>query len=155
MKQSIIWVTFFVLFSSCTDKYAPLDRLSWISGKWRTDVKGNELTENWSRTNDSTWMGQSAFMENGKIRYTETMSIRLRENKLQFITAVSNQNDGKEVAFNLISQSESQFVFENPTHDFPQRITYVYKGENKLYAYISSDINGKEKRVEFHFQRVP
>jgi hypothetical protein len=45
-------------------------------------------------------------------------------------------------------------VFENPQHDFPQRISYTLKGDGKLTAAIAGSKNGKTRRVEFNYQRV-
>ena len=49
--------------------------------------------------------------------------------------------------------SEVILVFENPKHDFPQRIGYQRKG-NALLAWIEGTQNGKVRRVEFPYLRT-
>ena len=44
-------------------------------------------------------------------------------------------------------------AFENPTHDFPQRIIYFKKGD-KLCARIEGKMQGKEAAEEWCWSRV-
>ena len=50
--------------------------------------------------------------------------------------------------------SEREAVFENPQHDFPQRISYELKGDGTLLAAIEGTKNGKTRRVEFPYRPV-
>lgn len=53
-----------------------------------------------------------------------------------------------ETAFRLIKFSASEVVFENPTHDFPQRIIYRLDKAN-LFARIEGTNNGKFIGIDF------
>ena len=44
-------------------------------------------------------------------------------------------------------------VFENPEHDFPQRIVYWREGDRVLHARIEGVIKGKERKDEWHWQK--
>lgn len=44
--------------------------------------------------------------------------------------------------------------FEDPAHDFPQRIGYVRRGADSLVAWIEGTQNGRQRRVEFPYVRV-
>jgi len=55
--------------------------------------------------------------------------------------------------FYSIDVSPSRIVFENPKHDFPQRIGYERK-VNALLAWIEGTQNGKVRRVEFPYVRT-
>jgi hypothetical protein len=58
------------------------------------------------------------------------------------------------VAFKLISATDSVFVFENTSHDFPQRITYRRTGDDSMVAEISGPgSDGEEMKIEFVFTR--
>ncbi|MBK9423718.1 MAG: hypothetical protein IPN54_06270 [Bacteroidetes bacterium] len=65
---------------------------------------------------------------------------------IYYIPTVTNQNDGVPIPFKLITSEAGVFVFENPTHDFPTKITYKTDQKNKLSASISGKINGEEKK---------
>jgi len=44
-------------------------------------------------------------------------------------------------------------VFENPQHDFPQRISYKLNPDGTLLAAIDGTKAGKIRRVEFPYKR--
>jgi hypothetical protein len=44
-------------------------------------------------------------------------------------------------------------VFENPTHDFPQRVIYRREGDS-LLGRIEGMTNGQQKAVDFPLKRV-
>jgi hypothetical protein len=55
--------------------------------------------------------------------------------------------------FTSASVSESTVIFENPTHDYPQRVGYQRDGDS-LLAWIDGTANGKSRRVDFPYRRV-
>jgi hypothetical protein len=67
---------------------------------------------------------------------------------------VKDQNAGLPVAFTLTQASENRLVFENPAHDFPQKITYTRITGDSLLAEISGTINSEEKSQQFPMTRV-
>ena len=46
-------------------------------------------------------------------------------------------------------------VFENPQHDFPQRVGYRRIGRDSVLAWIEGTQMGKAQRFEFPYRRVP
>ena len=46
-------------------------------------------------------------------------------------------------------------VFEAPEHDFPQRVGYRRVGADSVLAWVEGKMNGKERRIEFPYRRVP
>jgi hypothetical protein len=69
-----------------------------------------------------------------------------------FYTARPRQNLFP-TAFRLIESDARRFVFENPEHDFPQRIVYERIGATKLHVRIEGDDSGESHGVDFHFVR--
>ena len=47
-----------------------------------------------------------------------------------------------------------QARFENPTHDFPQRIIYRSDGEGGMSVRIEGERQGKPSAADFQFTRV-
>lgn len=70
------------------------------------------------------------------------------------INYVAKPSGQAETAFKLVRASANEVVFENPQHDFPQRIIYTLKEDGKLVAAIEGAKNGKSRRVEFSYQRA-
>ena len=50
--------------------------------------------------------------------------------------------------------TDSTVVFENRTHDFPQRVGYRKVGADSLLAWIEGERNGRTRRIEFPYRRV-
>jgi hypothetical protein len=46
-------------------------------------------------------------------------------------------------------------VFEAPEHDFPQRVGYRRIGADSVLAWVEGTMNGKSRRIEFPYARVP
>ena len=52
----------------------------------------------------------------------------------------------------FMAGSANEVVFENPQHDFPQRIIYTLKDGGRLTAAIEGTKNGKTRRVDLNYQ---
>ena len=46
-------------------------------------------------------------------------------------------------------------VFEAPEHDFPQRVGYRRVGTDSVLAWVEGTMNGKARRIEFPYARIP
>ena len=49
---------------------------------------------------------------------------------------------------------ESMVVFENPQHDFPQKIGYQRTTPDTLLAWIEGTDKGQTRRIEFQYRRA-
>lgn len=59
----------------------------------------------------------------------------------------------EETRFKLVKATANEIVFENPAHDFPQRIMYRIDG-TKLVARIEGTRDGKTRGIEFPYSRA-
>ena len=57
-------------------------------------------------------------------------------------------------SFRLIEQSATRFVFENPEHDYPQRIIYAQQNDGSLLMRIEGVENGQEESSEWLLRRA-
>lgn len=60
----------------------------------------------------------------------------------------------EEASFKLVKLEKNLAVFENPEHDFPQRIIYKLEDGETLKARIEGKSKGKERGVDFPMKRV-
>src|SRR5688572_20560502 len=97
--------------------------------------------------------GVSRTIRQGKTVAHEFMEIRhLPDGKLAFIGHPSGQST---TVFPVLRIDEAEVVFENPEHDFPQRVAYAREGESKLRARIEGSEGGGVLRViEFPMTRT-
>ncbi len=163
MKKYLIVVLSLVL-SACqqqvkqskieTDKYSQFQKTEWLIGNWQKQTKKEILTESWQKLDDSTLVGQSYFIDGVDTLSSESIRIEQRNRKLFYIPTVKGQNNGMVVNFNLTSVNDSSLIFENPEHDFPQKITYNKMKNDSLMAEISAILNGNLKSQKFQMGRV-
>jgi Domain of unknown function (DUF6265) len=140
-------VVFFAAFTLANDK--PIEKAQWILGRWEYIDKEGLLTEEWTKQNDSVFVGYSSYVMHGETLFEEQLRLEQRDKQLYYIPTVKNQNGGKAVEFKLTAITANSFVFENPAHDFPQTISYTHPTKDSLVAEISGTENGKFKRQQF------
>jgi hypothetical protein len=73
---------------------------------------------------------------------------------LTYTATVEGQNDDKPVAFKLTTATEKQMVFENPKHDYPQKISYTQITPDSVVAKISGIQQGKPSSEQFSMKKI-
>ena len=53
-----------------------------------------------------------------------------------------------------MTRSANELIFENPQHDFPQRVIYRLQTDGSLLGRIEGVSKGKEKAVDFPMTRA-
>ena len=129
---------------------AGIERLGWLQGCWSVTTGEREVEEYWMAPKGTSMLGISRTTRGGVLADYEMTLIRQTEDRLVFEAHPSNQ---PMALFHSIEVSSSRIVFENPKHDFPQRIGYERK-ETTLLAWIEGTQNGKVRRVEFPYLRT-
>jgi len=133
--------------------YEKLSKMKWLIGNWENRSPDGNLRETWQAVNDSVYKGFSCFTRENDTLSVEYVTLEERGNELFYIPVVSGQNDGKPVTFRLVSSIGDQFVFENPMHDFPQKITYTLISKDSMVAEISGKTEGQARSEKFPMTR--
>ncbi len=122
-----------------------LKKLSWLEGTWgRTNVKpGRTAHERWVRT-ESGLQGWGVSMNGSDTSFVEKIKIVLKDNQL-FYTADVPENK-EPIYFKFTELTATSFVCENPTHDFPKKISYQLDGKN-----LKATISGAGKSMDYLF----
>jgi len=125
--------------------------VQWMLGVWKISTPQGTVVEIWEAKDDSTLQGRSVFVKttNDTIPQ-ERIEMAFRNGEWYYIPTVSNQNQGKPVSFKVIFMRGNEFVSENPTHDFPQRIAYR-RIKQTMYASIEGKRNGRYGKQNFDF----
>lgn len=142
---------FFLVFYSCT-KHHPIDKAEWMLGEWTLQQGEEKMLERWSRSNDTLFEGASFSIIGTDTVWSEKMTLSEINNEVFYNALVADQNEGKAVSFKLVSSSEGKLLFENPEHDFPQRILYRRFGLDSMVAEISL-LNSSDKKQIFPFHK--
>jgi hypothetical protein len=134
------------------EKSFTINDLAWLKGCWSLNRNGRETTEHWLKPAGETMLGISRTISDGKTVEFEFTQIRQEANgEIHFIAKPSGQ---PEATFKLIKGSANEVVFENPQHDFPQRVIYRLQSEGSLLGRIEGVSKGKEKSVDFPMTRA-
>ena len=128
-----------------------LGTLSSFAGSWAFDKNGRAVTEILMPPDGGTMLGISRTVAKGKTLEYEFML--LRQDADGDIYCVAKPSGQPEASFKLVLANASEAVFENPTRDFSQRISYTLKGDGSLVASTEGEKAGKFRRVEFPYQR--
>ena len=128
-----------------------VDQLGWFSGCWASDDGKERIEEFWTKPAGQSMMGMSRTLAGGKTVFTEYVQIREAKDEISYI--VSLGLSARPVSFKLIKSSSSEVVFENPTHDFPQRVISRRESADSLFARIEGQEKGVNKAIDFHYKR--
>ena len=120
--------------------------LSWMTGCWAGGEGALRFEEQWIKPAGGQMMGVSRTIRDGKVTGYEFLLIDGDQEGIYYLPRLSS--GATPVKFHLTTQSASEVIFENPAHDFPQRIIYR-KTDGGLFARIDGKQNGKERAVDF------
>ncbi|HEY1090672.1 MAG TPA: DUF6265 family protein [Burkholderiaceae bacterium] len=128
-----------------------LDKLAWLAGCWQQEKGDAGSIEQWMAPAGGTMLGMARTVRKGKTVEHEFLQIRAgTDGKLAYTAKPSGQ---AEASFALKEQGEQSVLFENPTHDFPQRISYRREGA-ALMARIEGLRNGTLRGIDFPMKKV-
>jgi hypothetical protein len=131
-----------------------LEEMDWLLGKWVIQGETRRFHENWYRANDTLYQAVSYMLHNGDTVFREDVQLIEKGNDLWYIPAVSNQNQGEPVLFRLTGVKNGEYVFENPEHDFPQRIIYSHPHPDSLHARIEGGQDSTYRKQEFFMAKT-
>ena len=139
-------------FALAHEKAFTINDLEWLKGCWSLNRNGRETTEHWLKPAGGTMLGISRTIADGKTVEFEFTQIRQEASgEIFFIAKPSGQ---PEASFKMIKGGANEVVFENPQHDFPQRVIYRRQSDGSLLGRIEGVSKGKEKSVDFPMTRA-
>ena len=135
--------------------YDELEKASFLIGNWQKTDSTGTLEETWKTENDSTYLASSYFVQNKKdTLHSEQIELIENNKNLIYKATIKGENNNQPVAFQLTDADDSLLVFENPKHDYPQKITYTLQKNNTLKATISGIQFGKSKTDNYVMIKV-
>ena len=117
-----------------------LAHLSWMAGSWSGSVRGIEMEEHWTAPKGNSMIGIHRDVDKGRTLLFEFLRIEQLGDQIVYLSMPNGRSPA--TPFPLKELSGTRVVFENPEHEFPQRIIY-WKDGNDLRARIEGTMNGK------------
>jgi hypothetical protein len=151
MKASLVASLALVLTAGPALANEQLSALAWMQGCWSRAGSEPGTVEQWMAPAGGTMLGMSRTVKGGKTIEHEFIQIReVEPGVLGYIAMPSRQATA---TFKLAKQENDTWTFENPAHDFPQRVIYRKDGAD-LAARIEGTRNGKTRAIDFPMKRV-
>lgn len=140
------------LFLAATSYAADVNQLTWITGCWSMQQGALTIEERWTPPVGGQMMAVSRTIRAGKVVAREFIVIDTEPAGIFYSPRIGTPDAA--VRFKLTTQSDTEVVFENPTHDFPQRILYR-KTADGLTARIDGTNKGKQSAQDYPMKAVP
>lgn len=97
-------------------------------------------------------LGVSRSVRDGKtVAFEFIRIVEQDDGELEFIASPSQQ---KTASFSMTSIKDREVMFENPDHDFPQRIIYRLISDQELLGRVEGTIDGAERVVDFPMRKI-
>ncbi len=122
-----------------------LEQAAFMLGAWQSDTQGTRFIERWSREGGQ-FRGAAEAIRDGERIQQESMTLRVVDGRLVY--AADPEQDGSFVEFTGVRCAAGEAVFENPAHDFPQRLRYHLDDSGVLTAVVS-DLEDRGFELEF------
>jgi hypothetical protein len=106
--------------------------------------------EQWMIPGGGMMLGASRTVVDGKTAEYEVVRIEVRDGALVY---VANPFRQAEATFRQIQLSDSSVVFEDPEHDFPQRIRYRLRSDGSLLAQIEGTRGDGLRVIDYPMRR--
>lgn len=128
-----------------------LDQVQWLVGCWELSAGNRRVVERWAAPVAGVMSGSSRTLIGGEPRESEQLRLFVRADTLVYEAIPAGQRLTEFAARTL---SARELVFENPAHDFPQRIVYTRVGADSVIARIEGDRAGRRAPVSFPFRKI-
>jgi hypothetical protein len=124
---------------------AKADAMAWLAGNWTGTRGKSSIEERWSEPKGGALLGTSRTVSGGRMTAFEFLRVVEKNGRLLY---VAQPGGSPPTEFTLVELDESRAVFENPFHDYPQRISYE-RADDQLTAEISFVDGGSPQRFDF------
>lgn len=120
-----------------------LSSLAWLSGAWsQKGAEGRWAEEYWTPPRGHIMIGAGLSGQGGATRSFEHMRIMIDgQGRIAFH---GMPGGAPAVAFPLVRQEPNFVAFENPAHDYPQRISYRLNGKQPVATVSKVDGSNAE-----------
>jgi len=151
MKNLLLLFVTLVIVSCNNNDKPDLKKFDWMLGKWRGGNDSVVMHEEWNTLSDTAMDGVGTVTVKGDTTFSENIKLHIKDADI-FYQVTGAGNIGV-VDFKFTGIVKDTFIFENPAHDFPQKIAYI-KTPNGMYVKVDGMDNGMYHKEEFDFNKA-
>lgn len=123
---------------------------AWLAGHWQVKDGARTTDEVWLAPADGLMVGMSRTV-GGKKPFFEFARIETRGDALYY---VAQPGGAPPTEFKSVTVDADSIVFENASHDFPQRVIYRRNGDDRVDARIEGQVKGRLEGQDWRYERV-
>ena len=155
-KTTLVLIVAAMAFACKNEKIVktnPLEKVAWLEGTWENNSPEGNLSETWTKENDSVFKGQTYFIKGKDTLHNESITLTQKGEDLIYSPTVQGQNNNKAIDFKLTVSTANQLSFENKAHDYPQKIVYTKVTNDSIVAEISGIQQGKASSEKYPMKK--
>ena len=137
--------------SSVDAQALSIKNVAWLAGCWEMRDGDRVVEERWMPPRAGSMLGVGRTTRGTKLVEHEYIVLTERDGRLAYEAHPSGQATATFMSQPITGR---EVVFEDPTHDFPQRVGYKSTGPGQLLAWVEGTSNGKARRIEFPYRLV-
>ena len=151
MKRMVLGLALLAGASTAHAQTASIQDVAWLQGCWELRDDDRVVEERWTSPRAGSMLGVGRTTRGSKLVEHEYIVLTERDGRLAYEAHTSGQATA---TFMSRPISGREVVFEDPTHDFPQRVGYRSTGPGQLLAWVEGTSSGRTRRVEFAYRIV-
>jgi hypothetical protein len=124
--------------------------VQWMVGCWERTTRTGKGVELWSAPQGGMMMGVAYAVTDTSVREGEQLRMWVSGDTLVYEAHPSSQ---ARTLYKTTVPVSGEVTFENPQHDFPQRIVYRRVGTDSLIARIEGDRANRMRPITYPFKR--
>ena len=130
---------------------ASIRDVAWLQGCWELRDGDRLVEERWMLPRAGSMLGVGRTTRGEKLIEHEFVVLTERDGRLAYEAHPSGQATATFLSKPI---SGREVVFEDLTHDFPQRVGYRSTGPGQMLAWVEGTSGGRTRRVEFAYRTV-
>jgi hypothetical protein len=140
-----------VCASTAGAQTASIGDVAWLQGCWELREGDRVVEERWTPPRGGIMLAAGRTMRGGRMIEYEFVVLSERGGRLAYEAHPSGQPPATFLSRPITGR---EVVFENPAHDFPQRVGYRSAGPGQLLAWVEGMTGGSLRRIEFGYRSV-
>ncbi|HEY6143980.1 MAG TPA: DUF6265 family protein [Flavobacterium sp.] len=155
MKKIILPLIIILSLTSCqkSKEASKIVGTDWLLGKWENKSDDGNLSETWTKVNDSLFEGETYFIKEKDTLHSEKIQLAQKGENLLYISTIKGQNNNEPITFAKNPEIEKQLVFENPKNNYPKKIVYKSISKDLLIIEISGIQQGKQSSARYSMKK--
>ncbi len=138
---------------STEKNFDQLEKMHWLVGEWKNSTSEMDFTEIWKKETDSSYRAESFIVATKDTVFFEHVLLEETNDSLFYRAYNRKEKLSQAISFYATKIDSNLTVFENPKHDYPNKIIYNKINNDSIVATIEGVKNGQPLSEKFPMKR--